>query len=901
MQWLSGLGRRLLMLVWRRRFDYDLEEEIRLHLELREQEKREAGLMPDEARYAARRQFGNPTQLREVSHDMWGWQTLETLMQDLSYGVRQLRRNPGFTAVAVVTLALGIGANTAIFSVMNTVILRFLPVPDPQRVVFLRVEGRPDNTSETGDDSRTFNEYTFEQLRNERRVFSDLMAFVPLGIGGVAVRYGEDPEIVPGDMVSGNFFSGLGVEPARGRTFTLEDEKQHAPVVVLSYNYWTRRFARNPSVLGQTLFVRGVPFTIVGVAARDFWGVEPGQPTDVWVPLQNRPEVTAWGGSADDGTIYSTPAWWCLMMIGRLQPGVSRTQALSALNPLFQRIAYEGVGKRNPKERPPQIYFTSARGVEWGDTEAAQPLVALMAMVGLVLVIACTNVAMLLVARNTTRQREFSLRMALGAGRMRLFRQLFTESLLLVAGGALVGWVFAGWSGAALTRWAGLDFKVALDRTVLLFTVAISLVAALAFGLAPLRSAVRVAPGLALKTSAASGQDRARLRAGQLVVAMQMALCVVLLVVAGLLVRTLRNLETADLGMKASGLLAFGITPPQSVRTDAEAIHFFQSLTERLRALPGVESATLMGNRIGAGWSNNTNATVDGVSMKDHQPSSMRWNAVGPDYFHVLGTPLLLGRDFTDTDSASAPKVVIINQTFAKSYVPDRSPLGHYVALDAKPGEDHFVVIGVAADSRYTGVREKPVPMAYFPYTQLSGTGTMHFELRTQGNPTALLPEVRRVVREAGPDLPLIQPMTQHQQFEDSFSQERLFARLSMFFGLLAALLVATGLYGTLAYKVGQRTAEIGVRMALGAERRQVLWMVLRESLVLSLVGITVGLPLAIAGARLLRSQLYGLEPGDPLTLAAALAGVTLVALVASLIPARRATTIDPIVALRYE
>jgi len=320
-----------------------------------------------------------------------------------------------------------------------------------------------------------------------------------------------------------------------------------------------------------------------------------------------------------------------------------------------------------------------------------------------------------------------------------------------------------------------------------------------------------------------------------------------------------------------------------------------------LRALPGVESATLMGNRIGAGWSNNTDAAVDGISMKDRRPSSMRWNAVGPDYFHVLGTPLLLGRDFSDADSTSAPKVVIINQTFAKSYLPDRSPLGHYVTLRARPGEDHFVVVGVVADSRYTGVREEPVPMAYFPYTQILGIGTMHFELRTEGNPTALLPAVRRVVREAGPDLPLIQPMTQQQQFNESFSLERLLARLSMFFGLLAALLVATGLYGTLAYKVGRRTAEIGVRMALGAERRQVLWMVLRESLVLSLVGIVVGLPLAIAGARLLRSLLYGLQPGDPLTLAAALVGVTLVALSASLIPARRATKIDPMVALRYE
>ena len=829
---------------------------------------------------------------------------MTSLLQDLRYGIRMLAKNPGFTAVAVLTLALGIGANTAIFSVMNTVMLRFLPVPDPDRLVYLRVEGRPSGTWETGDDSRTFNEPSFEQLRNQKSVFSDLMAFVPLGFSGVAVRSGEEPEVVQGDMVSGNFFSGLGVRPARGRAFTLEDETQHAQVAVLSYAYWTRRFARNPSVVGETLYVRGVPFTIVGVAERDFWGVERGTQTDLWIPLQNRPDVTAWGSSlADNGGLYGSGIWWSLMMIGRLQPGVSRAQALAQLNPVFQRSAYLGIGTRDPKERPPQIYFSSARGIEGGGNDGeAQPLLMLMAMVGLVLVIACVNVAMLLVARNTSRQREFSLRMAMGAGRGRLFRQLLTESLLLVAGGAALGWIFAGWSSTALAGWAGLDFSVAPDRTVLFFTLAISLFAAVAFGLAPLRNAVRVPPGLALKISAATaGQDRRKLRSGQVVVALQMALCLVLLVAAGLLARTLRNLETANLGLRASGLLAFGVTPPQTVHSDQEAIRFFQALTDRLRVLPGVESATLMQNRIGGGWSNNEWATVDGVSMKGRKPSSMRWNAVGPDYFHVLDTPILLGRDFTDADSAAAPKVVIINQTFAKSFLPDRSPLGHHVALNDDPKSPQYTIVGLVADSRYTSVREHSVPMAYFPYAQVTGITTMHFELRSSGNPLSLLPVARRVVHGFGPDLPLLQPMTQQEQFDQSFSEERLFARLSVFFGLLAALLVATGLYGTLAYKVSRRTAEIGIRMALGAERGQVLWMVLSESLYLSLAGLLIGLPLAIIGARALRAILFGVGFLDPLTIVGSLLGIVLVALGASYIPARRAAKVDPMVALRYE
>ena len=829
---------------------------------------------------------------------------MRALLQDLRYGFRMLAKSPGFAAVAALTLALGIGANTAIFSVMNAVVLRFLPVPDPQQLVYLHGRGRPSGTMQTGDDDLSFTEFTFEQLRTKRRAFSDLMAFVPLGIGKVPVRYGEEPEEATADMVSGNFFSGLGVAAARGRTFTLDEEAQHALVAVLSYNYWTRRFTRDPVVIDRTMYIKGVPFTIVGVAARDFLGVEPETKTDIWIPLQNRPDLTAWGQSSQDGnTLYGTHNWWCLMLIGRLAPGVSSAQAQAELNPLFLRTAYEGVGTPKPHEEPPQLYFTSARGIESLREGYQQPLTLLMAMVGLVLVIACSNVAMLLVARNATRQREFSLRMALGATRLQFFRQLLAESLLLVAAGAGFGWIFAQWSTQALVAWSELDVSVAPDHTVLAFTLAVSVLAALLFGLAPLRSAVRVSPGLALKTSAASArQDKGKLRSGQIVVALQMSMCLVLLVGAGLLLRTLRNLESANLGMRASGLLAFGVNPPQTLRTDAEVILFYRALTTRLRSLPGVESTTLMQNRIGSGWSNNTYAYVDGVLPRgDAGGSSMRWNAVGPDYLHVLGVPLLLGRDLTDADSATASKVVIVNQTLAQQFLAGRNPLGHHLAFSHSSTDPQYTIVGVAADSRYRSVDEAPKPMAYFPYSQIPGVGTLHFELRTEGNPATLLPEVRRAVREFGPDLVLLQPMTQREQFEQSFSQQRLFARLSMFFGLLAALLVATGLYGTLAYRVSRRTAEIGVRMALGARRRQVLWMVLRESLAVSLAGILLGLPLTVAGARLLRSTLFGLGPGDPLTFAGALLGITLVVLLASLVPARRAASVDPMVALRYE
>jgi MacB-like periplasmic core domain/FtsX-like permease family len=423
----------------RRRHEDELDEEIQSHLRMAADERTGQGETTEQARAATAREFGNEALVKEVTRDMWGYRWLETLLQDVRYGLRMLAKNPGFTAVAVLTLALGIGANTAIFSVMYAVALRFLPVHNPGELVFLRVDGRPENTSETGDNDRTFTEYTFEQLRGERRIFSDLMAFVPLGFQGVPVRFGEQPEIVSGDMVSGNFFSGLGVEPARGRVLNPEDEKQHARVAMISYNYWTRRFARNPSIIGETLYVRGVPFTLVGVAAPRFWGVEPGQQTDLWVPLQNGKEVTAWGGPGEEGTLYSETNWWCLMMIGRLQRRLTHRQALAELNPLFVRTAYEGAGKPNPKQPAPYLYFSPARGISWGDADAARPMMLLMAMVGLVLLIACANVALLLVARNTVRQREFALRLALGAERRHVLLMVLREGLALSLVGIAMG------------------------------------------------------------------------------------------------------------------------------------------------------------------------------------------------------------------------------------------------------------------------------------------------------------------------------------------------------------------------------------------------------------------------------------------------------------------------------
>lgn len=826
-----------------------------------------------------------------------------SLWHDVRFGLRQLARNPIFALVAILTLALGIGANTAIFSVADAVLLRFLPVPNPQQIVFLHTSDFVTG-GQTGYGDTSLTEPVYEALRKENSVFTDLVAFVPAGIPKVAVRYASEPEEAAVDYVSGNFFSGLEVKPALGRGFTMDDETTHAPVAVVSYDYWTSRLGRDPNVIGHALAIKGVPFTIVGVSAPGFVGLEPSSAVEIWAPFQTRADLKPWGHAAEDKTaaMYGIPHWWFLLEAGRLRPSVTQKQALAELNPIFARTALEGATADELKRKPPALTFSTGRGIQGLKDDYQQPLLVLMAMVGLVLVIACGNVAMLLVARNAARQREFSLRMALGGNRLRLFRQLLTESLLLVAGGAVLGWIFATWATESLASWSQIDLSLSPDKTVLFFTLGVSILAALVFGLAPLRSVVKIPIGVALKTSSATAhQDVQKHRSAQIVIGLQVSLCLVLLVSAGLLVRTLRNLEHMNLGMRASGLLVFGVNPVQYVHTPEEVARFHQSLLERFRALPGVVSATLMSNRIGGGWSNNTGAYVDGKRPTNDSFSPMRWNPVGSGYFTTLQIPLIDGRDFNDGDNTNSPKVVIINKMFADRYLPKQNPLGHHVAFSNRPDAPQYTVVGVATDSKYTAVRENDRPMAYFPYDQSSNVSTMHYELRTPGSPSALLPEVRSVLREIAPDVPLMEPMTQQEQFAESISQEGLIARLSMFFGLLAAVLVATGLYGTLAYRVSRRTAEIGIRMALGAQRNQVLWMILRESLRVSLLGIAVGLPVAVGCAQLLRSLLYGLGPNDPLTFVLALTGMLLVVVGASLIPARQAASVDPIVALRNE
>jgi predicted permease len=814
------------------------------------------------------------------------------LFQDVRYALRQLRNNPGFTAVAVITLALGIGANTAIFRVMNAALLRYLPVPNPQQLVYLeRQSGQmPVAAEATGISGFSFNYATFEQLRTMHGVFSDLMAFVPLSADPVSVRFGKEAEEAAGQLVSGNFFSGLGVRAARGHMFTPDDESRHSQSVVLSYNYWTRRFSRDPSIVGQTLYIKSLPFTIVGVATRDFIGVEPdGSATDFWIPFQTASNLRPWGG----GDLYHSPKWWFLMMIGRLRPGVSRQQAIAQLNPQFQRAAYEGIGPPKTDERLPNLSFFATGGIEKLRQTNNTQFAILMSMVGLILVMACLNVAMLLMARNAFRQHDLSLRVALGAGRLRLFRQLLAETFLLTAAGTLLAWILASSTTSVLATWAKIEIPVPLDRVVLGFTLAIAVLITFILGLAPFPRAFGSELPVALKASGVSTiLGGRRFRGGHFMVGGQIAASLVLLVGTMLLVRTLRNLQTANLGFRSSGLLVFGVTPPQTLHTRAEDVGFYRALIGQLRTLPDVESVTTMGNRIGSGWMNDTSVKVDGTSPGGS--NQIVWNDAGPDFCHALGIALLEGRDLTDVDAA-AP-VAIVNRTFAEHYFNGQNALGHKIQLSGLPP---MTIVGIAADSRYTGVREDPAPTAYVAYSP--GSGTMTIAVRAYRNPLDLLPAVRKVVAGFSPDIALIQPTTMEAQFEDSYSDEQMFARMASLFGLLACLLVATGVFGMLGYKVAERTAEIGLRMALGAQPAQILRAVLQEGLLICAIGVTLGVPFALISVRVLRSKLYHISPFDPVSFVAAICGLVLVAVSAGYLPARRAAKVDPMVALRYE
>jgi predicted permease len=828
------------------------------------------------------------------------------LLDELRYALRNLRRTPVFAAVAIGSLALGIGANTAIFSLLDQVLLRTLPVKNPQELVRMYFGDGPFRGSQRCN-SDCVSYPTYKDLRDRNQVFSGVLARWPIAM---SLAESDRTERVRGELVSGNYFDVLGVRPAMGRMFTQNDDVRPNghPLAILSYGYWQSRFAGDASVLNRSVHVNGQPMTIVGVTAPGFQGVEVGRPVDVFVPMAMKPVMTPTWNDLDVRTSLWTYA------LGRLKPGVSQASAKASLQVLGRQIlesevgVFEGVGETFKPHyvKKPMIVEDISKGQSELRKQFSTPLTVLMGMVGLVLLIACANVANLLLARAAARQKEIAVRLALGAGRARVIRQLLVESTTLALAGGAAGLAVAYWGGQVLLRFLpdggqGAAFSSSPDFRILLFAFGLSLITGVLFGLVPALQSTRPALAASLKeqasnVSASAGQARLRMA----LVAGQVALSLVLLIGAGLFARSLFKLKDVDPGFRTDNLLSFSVNPTLNGYSQQRAQEFFNRLEDSLKKLPGVrqlgsvEIAPLSGDN-----SVNT-VTVEGFEPKAGENMNPYTNWVGSGYFSAMGIPLVAGREFTRRDDAGAPKVAVINETMARAYFGQRSPLGMHIGRGRGKSLD-IEIVGVVKDGKYSDLREKVQRTMYTPWAQDQTIDSMTFFLRASGGESSLGSALRSAVAGLDPNLPVYDLKTMKAEIDESIYIDRMIAALSSFFGGLATLLAAIGLYGVMAYSVTRRTREIGLRMALGAERGHVIWLVMREVTLLAGIGIAVALPIAYGLGRTVNSQLYGIAATDFLVMAGGTVVLALVAGLAGFMPAWRASRVDPLIALRYE
>jgi len=1021
----------------RKRMMEDLDRDIREHIEMETQDNIGRGMSGEEARYAAVRKFGNVTRVKEETREVWGLVWLEQLLQDMRFGLRMLSKSPGFAAVAVLTLALGIGANTAIFSLIDAVMLRSLPVENPSQLVLLRWSARNapnfQGYMSSGDcpadlsfgarnpSGCSFSEPMFREIARAN-VFSRTAAFA--NSGRLTLTGNGPATVINGQLVSGEFFRTMGLKAAAGRLLEAgDDTPSAAPVAVLNYGYWRSAFGGSDDAVGHTIELNNVPFMIIGVAEQRFTGITPGSDYDVWLPLSGAQRITEpmrWQNRSGD-----VSNWW-LTIVGRLKTGTPLAQAQAAVSgrfrnevlygpvPLFHSGEPAGTpasrpgsptgggavrrsmvygetplppaggngpagvpapGGPSPGSGPGQIRREAAGGAmpqsagnqptlvpvpersasaggphasalasdpkslsmvadnpvvtlvpaETGLTGArsqyASPLYVLMLAVGIILLIACANVAGLILARAATRQKEMAVRLALGAGRARVVRQLFTESVMLSALGGALGILFAYWGAHTIISFVSsnqarpLGFAAGTDLRVLGFTVTVSLLTGILFGIAPTLKSARVDLTPALKAGersfASAGHTGGKwLSLGNALVVTQVALAIVVLAGAGLLVRTLQNLRSIDIGFDSHNILIFGIDPTLNGYKGPQVDAFYRDLHGRLSEIPGVKSVSYSTGPLLSGGLMITMFHWPGTPQD--QSSEADVLGVGPNFFETLHIPFLAGRRFNATDfklsaanfgevPSSAPTPAIVNQAFVEKYLGKENPLGKQFgqteAEASRPRSPGYEIIGVVRDAKYNSLRREIHAMMYLPHS----AGGASFELRTAADPQAILPAIREVVSAINSNLPLFDVKTESEQIDRLLFQERLVARLSGFFGLLALVLACLGLYGLLSYEVSRRTREIGIRMALGAPSGSVLKMVLRQGIVLAIVGVVLGIGVALGVTRYLASMLYDVHANDPLTLLAVVVLLTLVALAACYIPARRATRVDPMVALRYE
>ncbi|HVX67650.1 MAG TPA: ABC transporter permease [Bryobacteraceae bacterium] len=898
MQWLAEFVRRLRYRAARERFDEDLAEEMKLHLALRSEEKQAGGMPADEAEAAARRQFGNVTRAAERSRESWGWTFLDTVAQDLRYGWRSLAANPGFTATAVLSLALGIGANTAIFGIVNALMLRTLPVPEPGSLMVVKYT-----------DGEYFTNPLWEQVRDHQQSFSGALAYLGDRFN---LANGGESHFANGLWVSGEFFRTLGVPALRGRVFTQDDDRHGGgvagPVAVISYRFWKGHFNGDPDVVGRTVRLNRQPFQIVGVTPPWFTGLEPDRKYDVAIPIGCDPILRA-----DRSLLAARSAWW-LHVLGRLKAGESAARAeagLRAIAPEVMRAALPLDWR--PKDQKAFLAKTlglAPAATGFSDTRGSyrKALFALMTIVALVLLIACANIANLLLARASARERELAVRMAIGAARWRVVRQLMTESLLLSLAGAAGGLLLALWGSRLLvqlisTTGREVELDLTPDVRVLGFTIGAAALTALLFGLAPALRATRIGVGGVLKENsrgAVRGSSRHSL--GKLLVAGQVALSLLLLVGAGLFLGTLRNLMTVDAGFDQKRLLLVNADCEHAGVQPKQRVQVFTQLLERLRALPGVRSASTSMLTPISGFVWNGPAAAEGFQATSDEDMMVFFNRVSPGYFETMRTPLVAGREFNSRDTLNAPHVIILGAATARHFFGAANPIGKLITIETGPNQKEALqVVGVVKDSKYERLNEATLRTAFFPTAQdTEPWPNVSFQIRSDMPLDMLQPAIAAAVAEVNRSISL-EFRSLDAQVNESLAQPRMVALLASVFGALALLLAMVGLYGVTAYAVERRQGEIGIRMALGAQRGAVIWLVLRDVLVLLVAGTVVGLAAALASGRLVASLLYGLRPNDPAQLAGAALVLAVATALAAWLPARRAARLDPMAALREE
>jgi macrolide transport system ATP-binding/permease protein len=917
--------RKLTWLARRERKESELQEELQFHLDEEADERSADGLPMDEARRAARRDLGNLAIVREDTRAAWTWKPIEEVVQDLRYGARTLAANKTFSALAILSLALGIGANAAIFSFMDALLMRSLPVRDPESLVTLawHTPRQEFNGTNRHDDDYTdpaggyvggiFAYRAFELFQRDTSVFSAVFGYQ--GAGGLHFSVKGEAEIANGEYVSGNYFSGLGLTPAAGRLLGPDDDRAGAPAVaVISYGLSQARFGGPANAAGQSVLLDNMPFVIVGVTPAEFFGVDPNALPAVYVPMHAMLVLQAGNKSDPPAAYFTDPHYDWVIPMARLRPGVTPAQARAVLGTAFAQWKAAIDPKRKAADVPTLVVKPAAGGLDSLRRMYSRPLYVLLGLVGLILAIACANIANLLLARATARTREMAVRLSIGAGRRRVIQQLLTESLLLSAIGGAGGVAFGIWGIHFLTvllangRGAQpFAPAVTLNWHVLSAMAALSILTGILFGLAPAIQGTRVDLTPALKPVRGRGalaHGVGRIGMGRVLVVAQLVFTLLILVGAGLFLRTLSNLESIRLGFTSEHVLTFQLNARQAGYVDPEIMALYERLLSEFAAIPGVQKVTLSDRPLlGAGTGG------AGVTLAGAQPNASRVLPIGPDFFSTMQIPLLRGRQIEARDRPGAPYVAVVNEEFAKTFFGTQDPIGRHVMLKRACPTCDIEIVGVVANTLYGSLRKTPVspaaapPIIFLSFAQAiwRPVGDVTYELRTSGDPLEPIAAVRDIVKRADPRVPLTRVKTQRALIDQQITQEIAFARLCTAAAVLALAIACVGLYGTTSYGVARRTSEIGVRMALGARRATVVWMVLRDVLTLAAVGLAIAVPAALAASKVVESFLFGTKRNDPLTLAAAVVTMIAATMLAGYLPARTASRIDPMVALRYE